>query len=347
MFKTKIWGVAAAIMLVAFGAMASNFRVADQVYIPIAGHVQGGSALFVSDVFISNLSGDSVSISILYGQQNGKGAFQAFQNKITLAPNERKEFVDFFTTVLPEISGPFGLLVFNACKAGADCTPDPATGENANFRPISVESRIYAVPCVGTGCAQSTPATAASNGQDMPGIPWYNFVSSSENAAGLAKVFITGLRNNAGYRSNLGVVNASQFSSTQIIATLRNGATGAQVGDQKVFNLAPLTFEQPNIAAAFNLANATNPPTTNLYVDIEQGPSTPTGDASTNGCADGCPAYLAFGSVLDNQTSDPTTAEAQYKQALTTTQIACIYNPDLANCALKAGAKTLHRAVKH
>ena len=70
-------------------------------------------------------------------------------------------------------------------------------------------------------------------------------------------------------------------------------------------------------------------------------------DAVANGCPDGCPAYLAFGSVLDNQTSDPTTLEAQYKQALNTLQINCIYNPDLANCALKAGAKTLHRAVKH
>ena len=253
MFKAKTWGVAAAMMLVAFGAMASNFRVADQVYIPIAGHVQGGSALFVSDVFISNLSSDQVSVSILYGQQNGKGTFLPFKDKITLNGNERKEFIDFFPTVLPEISGPFGLLVFNACKLGADCTPDQATGENANFRPISVESRIYAVPCVGTNCAQSTPATAASNGQDMPGIPWYNFVSSTENAAGLAKVFITGFRNNTGYRSNLGVVNASQFSSTQIIATLRDGATCAQVGNQKVFNLAPLTFEQPSIAAMFLL----------------------------------------------------------------------------------------------
>src|SRR5436190_948556 len=303
MFKTKIWMVAAAMMLVAFGAMASNFRVADQVYIPIAGHLQGGSALFVSDVFISNLSGDAVSVSVIYGQQNGKGGPQFFKDKISLAGNERKEFVDFFPTVLPEISGPFGLLVFNACKTGADCTPDPATGENANFRPISVESRIYAVPCVGAACISSTPATAASNGQDMPGIPWYNFVSSSENAAGLAKVFITGFRSNTGYRGNLGVVNASQFSSTQIIATLRDGQTGLPVGTQKVFNLAPLTFEQPSISSAFGSVGSG----TNLYVDIEQGPSTPTGDAATNGCADGCPAYLDFGSVLDNQTSDPTT----------------------------------------
>src|SRR5437763_180603 len=193
MFKAKIWVVAAAMVLVAFGAMASNFRVADQVYVPIAGHIQGGSSLFVSDIFISNLStSDAVQVSIIYGPQNGKGNFQSFANRITLAANERKEFVDFFQTVLPEISNPFGLLVFNACKSGADCTPDPTNFENANFRPISVESRIYAID-VG-----SSPATAASKGQDMPGIPWYNFVSSSESAAGLAKVFITGFSSHTG-----------------------------------------------------------------------------------------------------------------------------------------------------
>jgi hypothetical protein len=337
MFKAKIWGVAAAMMIVAFGAMASNFRVADQVYLPIAGHVSNLTTTFVSDVFISNLSPDAVQISIIYGRQNNTGAFQSFANKITLAANERKEFIDFFPTVLPEIANPFGLLVFNACKSGADCTPDPVSGENPNFRQISVESRIYAIDL------GANPATAKSNGQDMPGIPWYNFVSSTENAAGLGKVFITGLRNNTGYRSNLGVVNASQFSTTQIIATLRDGLTGNPVGNQKVYTLAPLSFEQANIAGLFGSTGSG----TNLYIDLEQGPSTKTTDADANGCPDGCPAYLAYGSVLDQQSSDPTTQEAQYKQQLTATQIACIYNPAEATCALKVGAKTLHRAVKH
>ena len=75
MVKGKIWVVAAAMVLVAFGAMASNFRTADQVYVPIAGHIQGGSALFVSDIFISNMVNEPVQVSIIYGPQNGKGAF--------------------------------------------------------------------------------------------------------------------------------------------------------------------------------------------------------------------------------------------------------------------------------
>src|SRR5205823_851186 len=104
----------------------------------------------ISDVWISNLSTDAVSVSLIYGPQNGKGTYQSFPNKISLQPNERKEFVDFFAAVLPEITNPFGLVIFNGCKANADCTPDPVTFENANFRQISVESRIYAIPVGGS-----------------------------------------------------------------------------------------------------------------------------------------------------------------------------------------------------
>ena len=36
--------VAVAIMFIAGGAMASNFRAADQVYVPAAGHLSGAAA---------------------------------------------------------------------------------------------------------------------------------------------------------------------------------------------------------------------------------------------------------------------------------------------------------------
>ena len=66
MFKVKQLGVAAAITLFAGAAMASNFRAADQVYVPAAGHISSSSATFVSDVFISNLSDDSVDVSVIW-----------------------------------------------------------------------------------------------------------------------------------------------------------------------------------------------------------------------------------------------------------------------------------------
>ena len=57
MLKVKV-AVTAAILLVAVGAFASNFRVADQVYVPAVGHIVGGSQLFISDVFIDSILGN-------------------------------------------------------------------------------------------------------------------------------------------------------------------------------------------------------------------------------------------------------------------------------------------------
>jgi hypothetical protein len=335
MFKVKQLGVAAAVVLFAGAAMASNFRAADQVYVPAAGHVSSASATFISDVFISNLSDQSVDVSVIFST-GANGTQTPFPKVLTLAPRERREMLDFVGNTLHITSG-LGQLIFNACLAGADCTPNPDTGLNANYRNISVESRIFSV---GLGL---NPLTAPTNGQLFSGIPWYNFVSESAVGAGLDKAFITGVRNTTQFRTNLGFVNASQFSTTTITATLFNGLTGAQIGSPASFTLGPLgTVQQAigNVFSAFPVA-ATS---TNAYVVFQQSGTTPTGDAQANGCPTGCPAFFAFGSTLDNQTQDATTLEPQYLQPLTSNAITCIYSPDVASC--KSGA-TIHRAVKH
>src|SRR3989442_7700590 len=111
--------VAAAILLFATGAMASNFRGADQVYVPAAGHLAGGSGTFISDVFISNLTTDPVSVSVIYASGTN-GAQVPFNNIITLAAGERQEILDIFPTKLNLATG-FGQLIFNGCKQGGNC----------------------------------------------------------------------------------------------------------------------------------------------------------------------------------------------------------------------------------
>ena len=111
--------VAVAIMFVAAGAMASNFRAADQVYVPAAGHLAGSSGTFISDVFISNLTGDTVSVSVIFATSAG-GMQTPFNNVITLGPNERQEILDIFPSKLGLASG-FGQLIFNGCKQGGNC----------------------------------------------------------------------------------------------------------------------------------------------------------------------------------------------------------------------------------
>lgn len=331
-----------AVMLVASAAMASNFRAADQVYVPAAGHLSGSSGTFISDLYISNMSADPVSVSVIYAS-GPTGTVQNFNNSITLAANERREMKDFFVNTLGLSSG-FGQLIFNACKQGGNCNvttcPGGSTGECPDFRPISVESRIYSIP------AGSNPATAPTTGQLFSGFPWYNFVSSDAAPVGLDSVEITGLRNTGGagtagtYRSNIGLVNASQYSTTTLQVKLLDGATGNQIGTTFNQTLAPLGQVQPSISSMF--PSFTGSTATNAYVLVSQTNTVPTSDASANGCSDGCPAFFAYGSVLDNLSGDATTLEPQFLHPLTDVAINCIYNA--TGCK---GAFNLHRAVAH
>lgn len=331
--------VAAVVLLTAFSAMASNFRAADQVYVPAVGFLAGASGTFISDIYVSNLTDEPVTVSVIYSAgQNG--AIENFPNLFTLNPRERREFINWAN--LPTGQGglgktvAFGQAIFNGCRTGQDCGPatqDPNTGVSPHFRDISVVSRIYQIPA-GTTLASNPPTT----GQLFNGTPWYHFVSQDQTATGLSRVFITGIAQtgSAGtagtYRGNIGIVNASQFSSTDIVVKLFSGATGTQVGSDFRLRLGPLGHAQPGLTSMFPSASGRN-----LYVTVEQ--QNTTVEASTNppaGCtpptSNGCPAFLAYGSVLDNASGDATTLEAQYEKPLTGAQIACIYSPATAQC---------------
>jgi hypothetical protein len=343
MLNVKKLAVAAALILVAGSAFASNFRAADQVYVPVAGHVAGGSGTFISDVFLSNLSTDAVTVTVIFVPLGATSTAQTNFPAIQLAANERKEYIDFFQSALGLSSG-IGQLIFNACKQGADCGPatQDQFGVSPFFRPISVESRIFSIP-PGTVLSGNPPTT----GQAFPGFPWYSFVSSDSATVGLDKIFITGLRNTGGagtagtYRGNIGLVNASQFSNTTLAVKLFNGATGAQIGSTFTTGLGPLGNAQVPVATAFPAF--TGATATNAYITVEQIASTPTSDSPQTCGASGCPAFFAYGSVLDNVSGDATTLEPQFTKALTDAAISCIYNP-VASCKATTGFR---RAVKH
>lgn len=329
MFKLKNWGIAAALALTTAGAMASNFRAADQVYLPIGGHIQGGNALFVSDVFLSNLSTDTVTVSVIFSNGAG-GNIQSTFPQITLAPLERKELPDFFGTNLG-LTNALGVVIFNACKQGADCGPatQDASGFSPNYRNISVESRIYS----------TTTGVAGTNGQDVPGMPWYSFVTMDQAATGLDKVFITGVRNTPQYRTNIGIVNASQYSQNMQIRLTLFSSTGATLGTT-VRTLGPLGQEQQNVANLFGSAFPQAATSTGAWIQVEQIASSPTSDAPQGCTTTGCPAFFAYGSQLDNVTNDPTTLESQYFKPLTDAQILAIY-------PTTAGKSAVRRVARH
>jgi hypothetical protein len=325
MLKLKQYVVTAAAVLAAAGAMASNFRAADQIYLPIAGKV----STFKTDVFISNLSSDPVTVTfaVIKGDNASGTAINTNYTPVVLLANERREIIDFFATLNNETGT--GQVVLNACKQGQDCSVLDVNGENVNFRNISVESRIYSTDAV----------TGNTVGQLFTGYPWYSYVSQNQANTNLDKVFITGLRQTGltpgTFRSNIGVTNASQFSSTTIRVELFDKMGNAQ--GTKDIALGPLGQSQQNVKDMF--PSYTGPTATGGWVRVSQISVSPTTDAGANGCPDGCPGFFTYGSVLDNGSNDPTTMEAQYTQPLNSIALLAIYP--------SAAGKGIHRAAKH
>ena len=336
MFMRKL--VAAAALIVSTSAFASNFRAADQVYVPIAGHARGGSGLFITDAFLANLSTDAVDVAVIYVPVNPNeggttpAGLEEIRGRITLRGLERKEFPDIIVNTLGKSAdvNTLGLLVFNGCKASADCsvaTQDP-DGFSPNFRPISVQTRVYQREQF-----QEARLANATTGQLFSGIPWYHFVSSLQ--APLDKVFIQGLQNTTAFRSNIGVVNASEYSRTEIVFRLYKGTLSeADFKGQAVRTLGPLGSNQYGFKALFpDAADGSD-----YFVTIEQRNSTAVaGSPST--CAQGCPAFLAYGSLLDNLSGDAITLEAQYLSEMNQDALDALYPP--------GAGKKARRMVRH
>jgi hypothetical protein len=75
-------------------------------------------------------------------------------------------------------------------------------------------------------------------------------------------------------------------------------------------------------------------------VTVEQRNSVRYGDAPES-CGDrGCPAFLAYGSVLDNFTGDATTLEAQFMKELSPAVLEELYPPS-------AGKRPVRRSTRH
>lgn len=313
--KKNLWIAMSLMLLMAAGATASNFRTADLVYVPNAGKLTGGGGAFFyqTDVWISNPNSSPATVWIAFapqGQDNSSAPTNAVKLATDLAAGERREINDIIGQIFPTQTEKLGHLVFFGYRQGvstADCSTAPS-----DCRPISVMARVY---------AKTSDANPKTYGMTVAGIPWYNYVSPSALDPRLREVFITGIREQgtvgvSGFRTNIGIINASGSQSAQLKITAYNSA-GSQVGTANE-TLPPLGMLQRNIATWVPGFTGTG------WVRVEQ-VDTGVGDL----------AFLAYGTLNDNQTGDITWLESQYSMPWDETMASCIY-----------GAKPPKRIVK-
>jgi hypothetical protein len=313
MKTTRLVVFAVALLAVASTGLASNFRAGDTIYLPSAGRVASGTIEFVTDVYITNHTASTVEVTVAFGATGGGDntsmldAANLVDLSTPLAPGERRLISDITGTLFPNKPG-LGFLVFFACRENGNCTDCDANPADCSL--ISVESRIYS--------RQPGNSAAETKGQLFPGYPWYTFVSQNDAALGLDTITITGFRNEgvrgvSGFRSNIGLLNASQDYSTVLTVTAYNG-DGTLAGAADV-PLAPLGHTQTaltNLIPGFTTNNTTG------YVVVSQKSST----LVPGGCSVCAPGFFAFGSQLDNIGDDATTLESVYIPQL---DIGCVY----------------------
>ncbi len=264
---------------------------ADQVFLQSLGH----SGAYRSDVWITNATRDPLSVSLIFSPVNASEGDRHFPivrrypGVISLLPGEPGlEIADVFDRL--GISG-FGLVVFNACLAGADCTPNPATGLNPNYRDISVTSRVWS-------------GTAGTRGESFPGVEWYGYISAADPES-LRHVSIGDIKNTQQLRTNLMLANVSEWSSCEMFVILFDGLGNERA--RKSYHLRPLENIQLSTGVEFPELNAVNrlnrqPLISSPWFRIEQAGVTPTPQAAGAYCHNGCPAFLAQGVLVDSQT---------------------------------------------
>lgn len=295
----------ALLLATAATASASAIRGADTIYLPIAGRAAGANnSFFRTDLFITNLSSDRVTVELAYAPagENNNNAPATSPNatqKIVLAGNERREIIDATSVIFNQTSGTGGL-VFFACREGGNCA-DPSASP-ADLRNITVQARIY-----------TTAGDGSTFGQLIPGIPWYFYVSNEAFDQALQRVFITGLRSTAEFRTNMGLFNYSTNSTITIRVRIFSG-TGQQQGGDIIKTLAPLAQTQFPLASFFS--------GTGFYATIEEVSFTPDAGVPNDQAAHG---FFAYASLLDNRSNDPTYLEAQYFEALDAEELTCLF----------------------
>jgi hypothetical protein len=290
---------------------AHGARPSDQAYILLA-RVVTPSITFSADVWLENATKDTVAVSVTLIPYNAPPVPVTMRNVIRLQPGQRMEYVDFLGSVMGQQNAT-GLVVLNGCLDGADCRGD-STAAKAGYRDINVHSRIYSF---------ATGVNGGTVGQDFDGWPWYDYGDASHSLT------ITGIRASNSWQTNIGLVNASQYSSTALLVSLYDGPSDG-LRAQVTVSLKPSETRQQNVLELFptfgewsrlNRGRAS----TNAVITITQSSVTPTADAAANGCADGCPAMFAYGSLVDSLTNDATTLRAEFNTPLSDTQIASLY----------------------
>ena len=237
--------------------IVSDDSTSDAFIIPVVGSLQGSNGTFFrSDVSLANRRSVPQALSIGFlqrGVNNGNNLVQ----KVTIGANTTTMDSDFVATVLNK-PGQLGTLLVIAVTS---TDPGAAVDTNAS---IDGFSRIWTPQPVLPGQSSSVGSVSQS----------FEAIDLQDN---LATSYGYGLKQDANFRTNIGLVNL--YSTPNTFTVFVNGLQGSTTFQQTV---QPFSMEQPSVPAGTY---------GDMYIRI-------TSDASNFNW------WSAYGTTVDNRTGD-------------------------------------------
>lgn len=322
---------------VASGARAM-FRAADLVVIPVAAATAGlASSNWKSDIEIRNVDDVPIDVEIALlpsGGSSNTSWYVNFENHLGGRSEDGFQKIDerlkdiqpggvvIIEDIVKENWGEFfkGALLIWAYEAGTFGTTDPPGGVP---RKIVVTSRTYTL-------SEQEPEEEGGDpipltqGQTIPGLPWYDYLDPSQADKGLNRVTFTGIREDADFRTNVGLLNFSDPLTTIEVELILRDADGEVIKDiGTVLNYMSHRQWDQALRSLFQLSTEEHPEVTGATLEIIV-------KGWLSSAQDPVPGLIVYVSRVDNHTNDAVYLEQTFDMELPWD---CVFN---GNCGASA-----------
>jgi len=286
----KAFAAAAAASLVAASAHAA-FRSADQGVVLAVGRTPGANgARFVTDLRVLNAAPAPVRLDLVFLPTGGGDNSEALAHVVTLGPIAPRATLELPDVLLTAFGVPvgYGALLYFGSLADA-----PAV-----VAPVIVQARAYSVG-----------DTGGTFGAVEPGLPYYDEANPAASAVGADTHVLSGLEEDDGFRTNVGIWNGSDPSTSVVLAIDVFDGDGRPAASLRE-RLAPLAHRQFNgLLDQLGLHGSGYSIAVSLVSSTSSEPGTR-------------PYFFAYATITDNRTNDPAFVEPAYRGE---EPVACIF----------------------
>jgi hypothetical protein len=326
MIKRGLFTALAFVLSVAAVPAAAQFLAADLIYLPAVTHTNGdGDSRWRSDVFITNVETEvDIDVALIYLPTGGNSNAGVFEDREFWVGGREEDGFGFINAELASIP-PRGTVVvrdpvgqyWGTLDGVANSGTMVVFAYEANtlddegtrvFRNAIVNSRAYTPSNFFIEDRDNEGEYLPVNGtygMTLPGVPWYNLADPSAvgEQGDFTFLFLTGAKDDAQYRYNVGIVNASD-PLTSITVSIQpfqgNGEPYLDDNDAQVIrtiNLPPAGRIQYDDIFNALLGLGNTPDDTILKIGFV---------GWSSGAGSPVVGMTVYGTMVDNRTQDPT-----------------------------------------